>query len=618
MQVAIIGAGPRGLAVAERLINLDDSDNQLDVQIFDPYAIGGRVWDPTIKQNNLFLMNTVIDQVTLFNDDSIENGGKPFSGPSLFQWLTTEASDFIAQHPEFDSAYANEILQLTHTGDFATRGIMGIYAAWFFEWLKRRGKSNQTLNYTKQTVADLVKIGTKFQVTLGDGTQILADQVVMALGHADDELTPEEVDFKAFADENHLPYIGPTHPSEADLSGLTENNRVIIRGLGLSFFDYLAALSIGKGGTFVRDDSGELIYQPSGHEPHIIAGSRGGFPLHARGVNEKDASELYQPTFFTLPALDALRAAGDGKMSYEAFESLVVKELTYKHLLNRINSGQSNLTYDQSEALKVALLTSGDLNATAAEFGLSDIPSLDIDLVRNPARDLPNDADYRTWLLSYLAADIADARLGNKSAPFAGAFDILRDMRDRVRYVVEHDYFSVDDYEKFLTKFRPLDVLVSVGPPLLRVEQLRALIKAGIVDITASQIKVTTEDGQFVARDSRQQEYRGNALVEARLGATNMAIAVNPILVNLRDKGTLVSPTLMRQDGTSWTLGAANIDRQTLEVIDANGDHIPNLYLYGIPVEGKKWFGTVIPRPGVNTVILREGAVIAQRILENL
>jgi hypothetical protein len=65
-------------------------------------------------------------------------------------------------------------------------------------------------------------------------------------------------------------------------------------------------------------------------------------------------------------------------------------------------------------------------------------------------------------------------------------------------------------------------------------------------------------------------------------------------------------------------LGAANIDRQTLEVIDANGDHIPNLYLYGIPVEGKKWFGTVIPRPGVNTVILREGAVIAQRILENL
>ena len=49
MQVAIIGAGPRGLAVAERLINLAEDDTKLDIQIFDPYAIGGRVWDPFHK-----------------------------------------------------------------------------------------------------------------------------------------------------------------------------------------------------------------------------------------------------------------------------------------------------------------------------------------------------------------------------------------------------------------------------------------------------------------------------------------------------------------------------------------------------------------------------------------
>jgi len=32
MQVAIIGAGPRGLSVAERLINLADDKKQLDFQ----------------------------------------------------------------------------------------------------------------------------------------------------------------------------------------------------------------------------------------------------------------------------------------------------------------------------------------------------------------------------------------------------------------------------------------------------------------------------------------------------------------------------------------------------------------------------------------------------------
>jgi len=50
-------------------------------------------------------------------------------------------------------------------------------------------------------------------------------------------------------------------------------------------------------------------------------------------------------------------------------------------------------------------------------------------------------------------------------------------------------------------------------------------------------------------------------------------------------------------------------------VIDQNGNKVPHLYIYGITLEGLKWFGTVIPRPGVNTVILREAAWIAQRIL---
>jgi len=129
MQVAIIGAGPRGLAVAERLINLAEDDTKLDIQIFDPYAIGGRVWDPFILQNQQFLMNTVIDQITLFNDDSIENGGKPLPGPNLRQWLAGQAATFLAAHPEFDSFYQQEVARLKQPGDFASRGMMGVYAA---------------------------------------------------------------------------------------------------------------------------------------------------------------------------------------------------------------------------------------------------------------------------------------------------------------------------------------------------------------------------------------------------------------------------------------------------------------------------------------------------------
>lgn len=615
MQVAIIGAGPRGLSVAERLINLADDKKQLDIQIYDPYAIGGRVWDPFIPQNQLFLMNTVIEQITLFNDESIENGGKPLSGPNMLQWLETEAEPFLTAHTEFDAQYRHEMLTLTQPGDFSSRGMMGIYAAWYFEWLMRRVRSNHTLNFTKQTVTQVTPIGSSFQLELADGTPILSDYVVMALGHSENKLNDEEMFFKSFAQDHQLQYVAPMHPAEADLSGFNADDQIIIRGLGLSFFDYLMALTVEKGGQFVRDDTHELVYKPSGREPHVVAGSRRGFPLHARGVNQKLASELYHPQFFTLPALDALRAAGDGHIIYADFEKLVVKELTYKYLLNVIDSASSHLTYDQAEALKKALVTSDDLTATARKFGLDNIAAFDIDLIRNPARDVSDDADYKAWFINYLTADIEDARLGNKQAPFAGTFDILRDMRDRVRYVVERDYFSADEYEKFLNRFNPLDTFVSVGPPLERVEQLRALIKAGIFEVTAAGINITTIGDEFVAHDIRNQAFHGNVLIEARLGATNLSISNNRLIANLRDKGILTQPIRTRSNGSTYKLGAADIDRQTFEVINHDGETIPHLYMYGITLEGLKWFGTVIPRPGVNTLILREGAWIAERIL---
>ncbi|WP_294974868.1 FAD/NAD(P)-binding protein [uncultured Leuconostoc sp.] len=615
MQVAIIGAGPRGLAVAERLINLADDDTQIDVQIYDPYAIGGRVWDPTISQNKQFLMNTVIDQITLFNDESIVNGGTPYPGPTMIQWLKQAATAFLASHSELSEQYAIEASRLTHPDDFASRGMMGVYAAWFFEWLTRRVRPNQTLNFTKQSVINVVKIGAMFQLKLADGAQILADHVVMALGHSDDHLTEEETAFKTFAAQHHLKYVAPTHPAEADLSDFNENDTVIMRGLGLSFFDYVAALSIGKGGQFTRDGTGELVYEPSGREPHVVAGSRGGFPLHARGVNKKLSGELYQPVFFTLSALNVLRVEEGGHMTYESFENLIVKELTYKYWLNRLDSKDNQLTPNQTENFKKALLTGNQLNETAKHFGLTDIPAFDIELIRNPARDLSETVAYAAWFLQYLSADIEDAKLGNKNAPYAGTFDIMRDIRDLVRDVIAQDYFSADDYEKFMRWFKPLDISISVGPPLERVEQLKALIKAGIFEVTAANIKVSTGDGKFEARDVRGQKFQGNALIEARLGPTDMSISSNPLITNLRHSGMFVQPLRTRGDGSTYKLGAINVDPTTFEVIDKSGAIISHLYVYGMPLEGLKWFGTVIPRPRVNTVILREGAWIAKYIL---
>lgn len=79
-----------------------------------------------------------------------------------------------------------------------------------------------------------------------------------------------------------------------DLSAVKPGERVLLRGLGLNFFDYQALFTHGRGGVFTRVD-GRLVYRPSGREPRLYAGSRRGVPYQARGENEKGAHGRYHP-----------------------------------------------------------------------------------------------------------------------------------------------------------------------------------------------------------------------------------------------------------------------------------------------------------------------------------
>lgn len=56
-------------------------------------------------------------------------------------------------------------------------------------------------------------------------------------------------------------------------------------------------LTTGRGGQFEPGADGYLIYRPSGKEPKIVAGSRLGVPLKAKGRNEKRNDERAQAHF---------------------------------------------------------------------------------------------------------------------------------------------------------------------------------------------------------------------------------------------------------------------------------------------------------------------------------
>ncbi|GAO99136.1 FAD/NAD(P)-binding protein [Fructobacillus ficulneus] len=617
MQIALIGAGPRNLAILDRLIQKNPANHALTINIFDPYPIGGRVWNPYFKNNQTYLMNTYANQVTLFNDidDAYDNSETAHLTSTLLSWAQTSALGFLNDHPEFPVAYREEIIALISMETYSSRGLMGVYAAWFFETISAATPSNISIRFRQTAVDDLIVANPGFNLITNDGEKFFADEVVYSPGHLDAVLSPAKKDLANFAADQGLHYYPASHPAENDFTALNENDTVLVQGLGLSFFDDLLSLTAAKGGVFLTKDDGSLQYQPSGHEPHLVIGSGSGLPPRSHGFNQKGPSQLYEPRFFTLKHLEKIANENKGHVPYQTFRRILDQELTYKYLINQIR-----LLADIDDQTREEILdfvkepTNWPLVNT--QYKLSLNTNISWENEANPTRDLTTISAYRTFFVKHLEEDIASAELGNNFSPLSGAYDILRDMRGTVRYLYNHRLFDEDDYQTLLTEFKYFDTQLSVGPPLIRTQQLLALIEAGQITIAGPNFSVSHDTTNFVATDRFGQKYLGSAFIEARLGRINFQSANSPLIKSLRQQGLITGDNrITNTDGTSLLSNTIKVDSVTNTVIDHNDNYVTGFFIAGIPLEGQQWFTTVIPRPHVKTIIFAESAKIVDAIL---
>lgn len=614
MKIALIGAGPRNLAVLDRLIQKTPSNQSLTVDLFDPYPVGGRVWNPFFKDNQTFLMNTFANQVTLFNDYDNNQTNEGSLSPNLLSWAQSFALEYLEKHPEYDIAYREEIMASVTSNTHTSRGLMGVYAAWFFEQLSSICPENISINFHQETVTDLTKTTDGFLLTVESGESYQTDDVVFAPGHLDAKLTDKKKDLAHFAQEKSLHYYPASHPAENDFSALDNNDTVLIQGLGLSAFDDLLTLTAGKGGIFLTKKDGSLSYQKSGHEPHLVIGSGSGLPPRAHGTNQKGASELYHPLFFTLPALKAIAAENNGKVPYSTFRFILNRELTYKYLVNSIHQLK-----DLSESKKAEVLefikNPDNWLLVNDEFNLNLNTEISWDKQANPTRDMKSGTAFKKFFIQHLKKDIQSAQLGNQESPLTGAYDILRDLRGTVRYLYDNRYFDEDDYQKLLTDFKLFDTQLSVGPPLIRIQQLLALIEAKIVTITGPNFSVAHDDQSFIATDRFGDTYHGTALIEARLGRIDFRTADSPLIQSLRQQGLITGDNrITNPDGTELLENTIKVDPATYQVIDHDNQLVKNFFITGIPLEGQRWFTTVIPRPHTQTIAFVEAATVVNQI----
>ena len=95
IKIAIIGCGPRGLLILDRISSLVDKNTFVTVHVIDPHNVFGGGVHPSNQPAYLWV-NTVAEQVTMFADSSVDQSifGAVTDGPSLFEWCKDNSYHF--------------------------------------------------------------------------------------------------------------------------------------------------------------------------------------------------------------------------------------------------------------------------------------------------------------------------------------------------------------------------------------------------------------------------------------------------------------------------------------------------------------------------------------------
>ncbi|OTA90748.1 hypothetical protein M434DRAFT_389999 [Hypoxylon sp. CO27-5] len=603
-EIALIGCGPRGTMTLERLCastpDFLSQNTVLTIHVIDSSLPGsGAIWNPS--QSPYLLMNTAASHMTLFTDESVTCVGPIRPGPSLYEWITMVEPGI-------------------GPNDFAARAQYGRYLEWGFADTVRKAPSNIRIELHRSRAVRLDDVADNTQtVTLSNGLILSGlSAVILAQGHLPSLLNADQELLRSYAITHSIQYIPPASPATVDLSSVGPGEAVVIRGLGLTFFDYMTLLTEGRGGRYDRID-GRLIYRPSGSEPRLYAGSSRGIPYHSRGVNQKGVVGTHTPFLLTEKVVEWFRSRSNtnDKPNFRAeIWPLVAKEVetVYYEALMR----QLGISYTGFRLLFLANPYNNDQdNAILDEFNIPEGDRWSWSRLLKPydQNDLATTISWRNWMVNYLHEDVRTSRSGTVDGPLKAAIDVMRDLRDQLRPIVNHRGLSGisrrDDLDKWYT---PFNSFLSIGPPPLRIEQMVALMEAGILETFGPRLEVKAENRAWIARSLElpNNTVRATTLIDAFVPTPRLESTADELLNYLKMTGQCRQHTL---DG--YVTGALDVS-PSFCMIDYLGREHERRFAMGIPIEGVLWITADGAKPGVNSEILRQVDSVAREALNQV
>lgn len=580
--ITLIGTGPRGMSVLERImarLNQDAPEEKIKLIVVDERHLGqGRIWDSLQSKN--YLMNTLSTEISAFSGLGDVSAAKPGAGPSFAQWWKSVHDDF-----DFYQGYA-------------PRRYYGEYLNFVWKTILDHTPEQVELVTKVASITDLLPETGGYRVINTEGGSWLTDAVIIATGHSVNHYPAE------FQILENLPqrvaglkFFRGDAANEMELDAIEPGEPTGVVGLGLSFFDVVSELTEGREGRFTLDAKNNYIYHRSGREPQLYCGSRGGLPILARGLNQKPANFKYQSVIFTQEVVKALRKEKNSNVNFETdIWPLLEAEVNFSWMRQMIANLQGELEAEKFTALvqQHHIKNSPTLAYFASEILATDVSPLSLKQLAQPfkRKTFQDEAHWMSSLLSLLRADTLEAEQGNVSSPLKGALDVLRNIRDNIRVVVDFGGLTPDSHRKFIEEYMPVFTLLSAGPPLFRLKQLDALIVSGVVSIVPPGMRLSAQETHYQINADSIEGYsrKVTSIIDARIPVANLQQDKNPLIANLYKSGIFTPFINYGHGDDKFETGGVNITDTPFHPIDSQGKVHTGLFVLGIPTEHTRWF----------------------------
>lgn len=626
--IAIVGMGPRGISLVERLAAALRADpaRPLSLHLIDDAEIGaGRVWETT--QTRTLCMNTLAGAVTLFTEPGATVAAPVFEGPTQYEWVRLVRGerggisepklatfDTHPPDPTVAESFATELAD-TRPESHPSRALYGAYLRWCYDVALQRLPENVTVHEHHSRVTGIQAEGEHDVLTLADGTTVPAAATVLALGWQRPGPDNEETELAAATAANpELTWVSPGNPVEQPVELLPAGRTVLVRGLGMGFFDLLAQVSIDRGGDFRPDKTARsgLRYVPSGAEPHLVVSSYRGYPYLPKsdfgGLPPKAALTRLRAVIDSLP----VHSLGPASIDFDVqVWPAVVRDAyeAYYRVLTRVRPEAVAATPEEILGV-IDDVEPVELPRQLARFVPDPQDRLDLSAWERPLDGVVVGRSELTELIAgRMVGDIAAAEAGRDS-PLKAALWSISASRKPASILGDNGRYTFESRRNRFATLMAVGQMAGSGPPLFRSRQLLALVDAGLVSFLGAEPKLRVDEsaGQFVMKSAttRDSLVYSDTLVDAWMHKPDIRRPADPLARSLVAAGRVRPFHETTTDNQRIATGSPEVDRGSRLLVGTGQQPDPRVHLVGIPTHAQLADTTISPMPGTDPLMLQE------------